>query len=371
MKRLKVLHVLAEIKPSGAEMMLLTALQRFRESGIDMILLATGENKGSIAGRFEAAGCEVLHFPFSYSISYFYRIWKLFLSARWDVIHLHTERANFYFGLMAVLARKPVLRTVHNVFSFKGLLRWRRGLQRRLLEWLGLRHVAIGPSVLENETTRFGIKPALVLNWYDDDRFRPMSDEQREKERCLLGVDLDRQLVVVSVGNCSDIKNHKSILNALALIHPSERPLYLHAGLEDSENSERLLAQELGLNLESEVRFLGAVSDIPRLLCVADVYVMPSLFEGMSIASIEALASGVLLLLSDVPGLRDLRENYKGIIYCDPSPESIAASLRQLVHMSPEQRRLAVEGQAASARQRFGIGQGVRGYTELYRGIAT
>ena len=368
MKRLKVLHVLAEIKPSGAEMMLLTALQGFRTSGVDVVLLATGENRGVVADQFESAGCEVLHFPFSYTVGYFYRIWRLFLGSRWDVIHLHTERANFYLGLMAILARKPVVRTIHNVFRFEGSLRWRRSIQRRILQWMGLRHVAIGPSVMQNEVSRFGINPALVSNWYDDKRFRPMSDEQRKIERRKLGIDSDRQFVAVTVGNCSDIKNHKSILHALALMHPDERPLYLHAGLEDPDGSERLLARELGLNLQSEVRFLGAVGDVPKLLCAADVYVMPSLFEGMSIASIEALACGLLLLLGDVPGLRDLKRDYPGIIYCDTNPESIAASIRKAMNMSLDARKLAVEGQADSARRRFGVDQGVLGYTELYRG---
>ena len=367
MKPLNVLHVLNEIKPSGAEMMLLTALPRFKASGANLFLLATGEDKGIVAPRFEAAGCEVLHLPFAYSVGYFYRVWQLFRQKRWDVIHLHTERANFYLGMVALATRKPVLRTIHNVFSFDGWLRFRRGLQRRILEMFGLRHVAIGASVLGNERSRFGIRPALVPNWYDDVKFQPASPAQRQHARSTLRIESDRRFVIVSVGNCSDVKNHKNLLRAMALLPAAERPLYLHAGIEDSQASERSLAVELGLDTQSEVRFLGAVSDVPALLHAADAFVMPSLFEGMSIASIEALGSGLQAVLSDVPGLRDLRDEFPGIIYCEPIPESIASALTLAMQQPAEVRERAASGQAVLARERFGVEQGVQGYVRLYR----
>ena len=364
MKSINVLHVLNEIQPSGAEMMLLTALPTFRALGVNLTLLATGKNRGTIAHRFESLGVEVLHLPFSFTPRYFFDVWKLFRQPRWDAIHLHSERATFYFGLAAFAARKPTVRTVHNVFRFDGFLKWRRSSQRRALEWLGVRHVAIGTSVLENEQQRFRIHPVLISNWFDDKRFRPASAGERENARSSFGIAGEDRFVVVSVGNCSDTKNHKSLLRALALLEPERRPLYLHAGIEDADRSERALVAELGLG--ADVVFLGPISDVPTLLHAADAFVMPSLFEGMSIAALEAVGSGVPCILSDVRGLCDLRAWFPGVIYCQTDAPSIAQALTKAMSLSPAARADLVAGQAAQASERFGIDQGASGYSRLY-----
>ena len=364
MKSFNVLHVLNEIQPSGAEMMLLAALQRFREAGADVALLATGAKKGVIASRFEEKTVKVLHLPFSFTPRYFFRVWRLFRETTWDVIHLHSERATFYYALAALAARKPVVRTVHNVFRFDGHLKWRRRLQRQILERLGVRHVAIGASVLQNERSRFGIHPVLVSNWFDDNRFRVATAAVREEARLLFGLSAKARFVIASVGNCSETKNHQSLINALALLQPADRPLYLHAGIEDPLESERKLVEKLGLR--SDVHFLGPVGNVPALLSAADAFVMPSLFEGMSIAAIEAVGSGLLCVLSDVPGLCDLKEEFPQIIYCGTDAASIADALVRATRVSDDQRARIAELQTSKARSMFGIEQGVQGYLRVY-----
>lgn len=364
MKPLRVLHVLGEIKPSGAEVMLLGALPRFRSAGVEPALLATGTVKGEFAARFEGAGCEVLHLPFRPAPAYFWRVVRLLRDPRWNVIHLHTERANFYFGLAALATGKIVIRTVHNVFSFEGALRRRRALQRRALEALGLRHVAIGPSVLANETSRFGIKPEVVDNWFDEAAFTlPTADERLEARRAF-GVEPDR-FVIASVGNCSDVKNHKSLLHALAEIPPARRPMYLHAGIEEPGAPERQLATELGL--DDDVRFLGAVGDVPHVLHAADAFVMPSHYEGFGVAAVEALATGLPAVFADVPGLCDFKTRFADIAYCEPTMESIATALQRLMDLPGAKRARIARSQSESARKYYGTERGVLEYVRLYR----
>ena len=364
MKALRVLHVLGEIKPSGAEVMLLAALPGFRSAGVEPALLSTGAVKGVLAERFEATGCEVLHLPFRRAPAYFWRAYRLLRDPRWNVIHLHTERANFYFGLVALATGKTVIRTVHNVFSFEGGLRRRRALQRRALEALGLRHVAIGPSVLANETSRFGIRPAVVDNWFDEASFTPATADEQLEARRTFGVDPGR-FVIASVGNCSDVKNHKSLLHALAQLAPERRPMYLHAGIEEPDEPERRLATELGL--DGDVRFLGAVGDVPRLLHAADAFVMPSLYEGFGVAAVEALASGLPTVFADVPGLCDFKSRFADIAYCEPTAESIAAALQRLMGLPSAERARIARTQADSARRHYGIERGVQEYVRIYR----
>jgi len=364
-KPLRVLHVLSELKPSGAETMLVAAAPLFRAEGIMLDVLSTGATTGPYAKRFEAAGYRLHHIPFSRSPGFFLKVRRLMQAGRYDVIHLHVEAANFWYGLVARSVRPPVvLRTVHNAFAFSGNLQWRRGMQRRLLHRLGVRHVSISASVRDTELCHYRLPTTLVWNWYDSMRFTATSPEARQAARA--GFELGEQdFVIASIGNCSQVKNHTAIIQAMALLPAEQRPVYLHAGIEEPGEPERELARQLGI--ADRVRFVGGVGDVLPLLQAADAYVMPSLFEGFGIAAIEALATGLPALFSDVAGLRDFRDVFPHLVYTGTSAEDVAAGLQALMHLPAAHKREIQQRYPAMARQRFGMERGAQEYLALYR----
>jgi glycosyltransferase involved in cell wall biosynthesis len=267
---------------------------------------------------------------------------------------------------VALLARPGrVVKTIHNNFEFKGGLRLRRAVQRRILHLLGIAHIAIGPSVQENELSNFGLKTHLVPNWYDDKRFLPVTDSARSQARSNLGI-LPHETVIVTVGNCSKIKNHESLLHALALLSKASRPIYLHVGNEEHGQPERKLANELGIG--DCIRFMGSLTDIRPALEASDIFVMPSLFEGFSIAALEALAMGLPAIFTDVPGLRDFRADYNGICYASPDATSLRDALAELLAECQEVRLLRAKAYPEVSRLLYGVSHGVAGYLEVYRG---
>lgn len=368
---LSVLHLLGELRPSGAETMLVSAAAAFRAAGVRAAVLATGATPGPFAGEMARAGYEVLHLPFRRHPLFFVRLAALLRQHRCDVVHVHTEAASFWKGLAALApgGRRAVLRTVHNNFPFEGRLARARGWQRRLLARLGVQHVSISPSVRDNEATRFGLATTLIPNWYDSRRFRPASAAERDTARHALGVAPGTRLVL-SVGNCSPIKNHTSVLHALAGLPAGagDDVQYWHAGQEDEGHSEQALAARLGV--QSRVRFLGPQRDVLALLHAADAFVMPSHFEGMSIAAIEALACGLPCVMSHVPGLRDFEAAFPQVIYTGTDAPSVRAGLLQALALDPAERTARGLEQAAQAHRLHSIDTGVQAYTAEYRRLA-
>jgi glycosyltransferase involved in cell wall biosynthesis len=363
---LRVLHVLGELKPSGAETMLVAAAPLFRCNGVDAEVLSVGATTGPYAEQFEAAGYRVHHIPFSRSPDFFWQERRLMEAGRYDVIHLHCEGANFWHGLTAWSVRPPVLlRTIHNAFAFTGNLQWRRGMQRRLLHRLGVRHVAISASVRATELKHYQLPTTLVWNWYDSARFRATSAAERSAARAGFGVQ-EGDFVIASVGNCSKVKNHSAIIEALALLPDEHRPLYLHAGIEESTQPERQLASRLGM--ADRIRFLGPLKNILPTLQAADAFVMPSLYEGFGIAAIEALGTGLPALFTDVAGLKDFRADFPGIVYTDTASAAVVGGLRQLMSMSRIEREAIRQRHPETARRLFGVERGVEEYLSLYRG---
>lgn len=342
------------------------AAPMFAAEGVEAEIVATGAELGIYAPQLAQAGYKLHHIPFSKSPGFFIKLYRLMRAGRYDVFHLHTERANFWIGLVA-LAQRPrrVLQTIHTSFAFRGNLRLRRKVQRRILQALGLVHVSISPSVQKTEIIHYGLKTHLVPNWYNSDRFLAPTESERQQARDAFGLALGES-VIVTVGNCSKIKNHAALLEALAQLPKESRPLYLHVGIEEPDRPEQKLAQRLGI--ADRVRFLGALPDVRPALYAADIFVMPSFFEGFGIAAVEALATGLPAIFTDVAGLRDFRSEYEGLCYTEPGASSLHTALTGLLAEASDQRRARALNYPTISRRLYGIARGVSGYLEIYRG---
>jgi glycosyltransferase involved in cell wall biosynthesis len=367
-RSVRVLQILGELRPSGAEVMLAAAAEFFEAHGVSIDVLSTGDQVGRAAGQLAEAGCRVHHLPFRKHPSFFWGLWRLCRN-RYDAIHIHTERGGFWVGLTALSAGAGVvLRSIHSTYDFSGFLRVRRAAQRRILEALGVRHVAISESVRRTELQRFGLRTELIPNWFDTARFIPPSDETRRACRAALGLEGDR-FVVATVGNCSPIKNHQELIRALSLIPPDERPVYLHVGEEEDASTERELVERLGL--EPTTRFLGPLDDVRPVLYASDGFAMPSVKEGFGIAALEAIATGLPAVLCDVPGLSDLRLHFDGLIYCSPTADSLQKALRSLSRMPLAERRSLASRNSDAAQTRYSLERGALQYIAIYVGQRT
>lgn len=144
----------------------------------------------------------------------------------------------------------------------------------------------------------------------DVERFRNVEID-REAKRQELGL-RDGDVMLLSVGELNENKNHKVVVEALGEIGESKRSSlhYFIAGKDAGQHDALVkLAQERSVKLH----LLDFRTDIPELLKVADVFLLPSLREGLNVGLMEAMASGLPCLVSDIRGNRDLitsQENY-------------------------------------------------------------
>ncbi len=361
---LRVAHVLNALRPSGAETMLVSAAPLWSAMGIAGEVIATGAEPGPFAAELSRAGFGVHHVPVGKSPADLWRFRRFLRDAGIDLVHQHAEGRGYWLSLAARSAGLPVLRTVHNNFPFSGNLRLRRTWQRRHARALGVRFVAIAPGVVENERQRFGNECELIWNWLDLSRFTPVSVPERQEARARRGIAAQR-IVLASVGNCSEVKNHGAVISAMAKLSPRWDLHYLHAGVEDAAGSERRLAQELGL--ADRVSFAGWTRDVRDLLAAADAFVMPSRFEGLGNAALEALAMGLPALLADVPGLRDLRTLFPSIRYFAPDADALAASIDAWLSSGRGPAATPIAEQVDTCRRQFGAERGAAQYARLYR----
>jgi glycosyltransferase involved in cell wall biosynthesis len=328
-------------------------------------VLALGEQPCPFAPVLRQAGYAVHHRPFVPDLGFLLAFARLLRTEGVDVLHLHAERASFWLALAARLAGVPrIVRTVHGNFLFEGWLRRRRGVSRALTRLLGTHQVTISDAVSATERQRFGNPSEVIPNWFDSARLRVADGAARQAARTRLGLAPD-DFVLVTVGNCAPVKNHDSLIEALAGLRDDPRWIYLHVGCEQPGEPERALAARLGI--APRVRFFGLLPDVSEVLAAADLYVMPSHREGLGVAALEAIGSGVPTLLGDVPGLRELAAQFPSVRRCAVDA-SLAAAVREILAGDRDHARQRAANDAAQAHERFGIERGVAAYARAYAG---
>jgi glycosyltransferase involved in cell wall biosynthesis len=177
-----------------------------------------------------------------------------------------------------------------------------------------------------------------------------------------------RAPVALVVGLLNPAKGQDLLLDAL--LEPGLASLHVAlAGHGELEPALRARVSRLGL--DGRVRFLGFRTDVPRLLAAADFLVLPSRWEGMPYAVLEAMASAKAVVATPVDGARDLVEpGVTGELASEIAPRALAAAVRaQLERSAPER---AAQGAAARARllARHTESAMVLGTVSVYREVA-
>lgn len=154
---------------------------------------------------------------------------------------------------------------------------------------------------------------------------------RRDEYRSKLGIKPD-DLLLISIGDLNKNKNHISMIKALSLIN-NRNLHYVICG--EGEYREKILDMAAKLGLNKRVHLLGYRSDVKELLLSSDIFLLPSYREGLSRSVIEAMASGLPCIVSDIRGNRDLIIDSEGGFLCNPNKISeFSSKINQLANDS-------------------------------------
>ena len=282
-----------------------------------------------------------------------------------DLIHCHTPVGALLTRLAAGKARQKgtkVIYTAHGFHFFKGapVLNW---LVYFPAEWLCgfLTDVLITINREDYDFAQKHIHAGKVCYvpgvGVDMDRFGGSRETAREK----LGIG-EEEFVLLSVGEMTENKNHRLALQALALL--PEKPIrYVLVGR--GERMEELQAQARELGIADRVIFTGYRNDVSELYPAADAFFFPSFREGLSVALMEAMASGLPAIVGKIRGNTDLIDDGVEGVYMPLTPEGAAEAIRKLYDDPALRTRL---GKAAREKvRRFSAPEVRKSMREIYR----
>lgn len=366
---MRVVHVLNELKPSGAETMLRSASRHFARRGVEAVVITTGSNPGCYAPDLREAGYEIVHVPFGRTLNFAIEMLRVLRATHPDVVHVHTERAYWAYIILARLAGvRSTVRTVHHIFGFGGRLRWRKRFERWFARrLLGANFVTNSLSNQRNESVRFGNPALLIPNWYDEARYVPPTSAERVTARAELGIGAST-FVVVSLGGNWPYKNYRAIVDALEILQKGgmDDVAYLQIGPDESGEVKRAANQA---HMGDKVTACGTVPDPVKYLYAGNAYIMPSIEEGFGIAAVEAMATQLYPILADVRALNDLRSYGVDACWVKPSASELASAMVTCMRRPRRQLVEAVTRNSEIVRANFSTSVGAVDYLSLYRSL--
>lgn len=340
---MKILHILYELKYSGAEVMYVAAAPIFKELGCELAVINSAKKLGEYAPSFENAGFKVYHLPYPKGllkrINYYRKLRLLIKREKYDVLHIHNSAMKWGGAVCAWSAGIKSVYTFHNVFKSN----WYSYFYHIWLRWsakylFGCTFQTIGESVYWNEKKHYLNDTVKVYNWYNNLRFVPAIPGEREMFRKGLEISKDA-LTIISVGGCSPIKRHNEIVIAFTeILRKYPDAIYLHLGEGVSLEEEKALAKEL--NIKENIRFCGNQKDVRKYLISSDMYIMSSQHEGVPITTIECMGCKVPAILYDVPGLRDFNKEKECSLLIPEDSHILAQSVMELYENKEKQTEL-------------------------------
>ncbi len=338
---MKVIHILDELKFSGAEIMYVDAAPIFQQLGCDLSVISTNNKLGTFAPFFKKAGYQVYHKPYPNSIirriRYIYNLIVFLKKNQYQVVHIHHKM--WAMALCAWMAGCRSVYTYHSVFFSRTIsYRYHRFLRWSTKNIFHCKFQSISDSVYEHEKKYYKNETIKVYNWYNNHRFYPAQGEEKNMARTELNI-AKEALVLVSIGGCSQIKRHWEIINSLTkIIEKYPNTIYLHLGEGSVLPDEQNLVKSL--QLSHIVRFCGNQVNVRKYLVAADIYIMTSKVEGISLTTIEAMACNVPAVLYDVPGLRDFNKETECAQLVEENHNQLAEKIIRLYEDKNRQKTL-------------------------------
>ena len=258
---------------------------------------------------------------------------------RYDVVHFHTSRAHSMaplargFGSTLVVTRRMDYRP-NRVFA--------PYLFNRAVDGV----VAISGGVADSLAAA-GVDRArvtVVHSGVDCERFRPPTSDERADARGALGIS-DTDFVISAVGALEQRKGHRYLIEAIGAIAASGRFKCFIAG---QGSIHKVLQGEIAVIRGLErIKLLGRIDDPRELLWASDVFAMPSLKEGLGVAALEAMASALPVVASEVGGLREVLEDGRsGIVVPPANAGAIAAAIRRLAESAELRSQMSAAARA-------------------------
>lgn len=327
---MKILQVINSLGTGGAEKLLLETIPLYNRAGISMDILLLWDNDLPFVEELKKLNCcRIITLKHSanpkhtYSLSHIVKLGRHIRN--YDLVHVHLFPALYYVALAKYFGRVKIklVFTEHNTSNKRMSNKWLKPVEK----WMYRQYDAliyITKEIRDIYSDYRGNKTVTKVIHNGVDISKIKNADPLAKEKVCPGLPSSDR-VIIQVAAFRVQKDQATLIKAMEHL-PANFKLWL-VGEGATENSCKQLVKELGL--AGRVLFLGQRMDVSSLIKTADYVVLSSKYEGLSLSSIEGMASGKPFLASDVPGLHEIVDN-AGILFPFGNASALAAKIMEL-----------------------------------------
>ena len=353
---MRIVQIIPTFGVGGAETMCEGLCRQLQKDGHEVFAVSLSGDRTMITDRMEQAGIPLFYLDKALGSGFqcVGQLKKLLRELHPQVIHTHLHALKY-----AALASRniPIVHTVHNQAAQEAVF-----LDQQIGKYLFRRGkaqpVALTREVQQSVAELYGLPEAkipVITNGIDLSRCGEKSDYA-----------LHYPVELLHVGRFFPQKNHAAILGAAALLKKRGINARIHCyGDGPLLEQTRRAAQEQGL--AGQVLFEGVTSDVFTPMSQADLFILPSRWEGMPMTIIEAMGTGLSVIASRVGGVPDMVTDGESGLLIEPTAEALAAAIEKLVRN--EALRQSLGKKAREEAQRFSLPAMARGYEALYASV--
>lgn len=365
--RIKVMHVTHDLHIGGLQRVVVDLATRLDPARYAASVCSLRDG-GPLEEELQSAGIQVFHLPRTPGRTDYFSFWKLsrvLRQSRPDILHTHNTQPLLDGAVAAKLAGIPVVIHTDHARLYPDKRRYM--LAERILSRCVEQVVAVSESTKEDLVRYERIDPArirVIPNGIAPGRVLSVDERVGKRRELDLG---DACGPILGLGvRLSEQKGITFLLQAMREV-ATEFPhvVLLLAGEGPLEKPLRVAAESLGL--AARVRFLGPRLDMREILQILDLYVLPSVWEGLPLVLLEAMWAGLPLVVTNVGGTSQaVIDGVNGFLVKSRDPMALAAAICSVLGNE----RLREDFGKASSRlyqERFAVGMMVQAYEELYQ----
>lgn len=318
-----VLHVITSLYTGGAEKLMVDLLPRLRNRDLEVELAVFDGARTPFFEQLEALEVKIHAFPVDsnvYNPLHIFRLYRLMRHS--DIVHTHNTSPQLFAAIANLFVGARLVTTEHNTTNRRRDKAFLKPFDRWMYRQYN-RIICISEQAETNLTNYLPeVKPKVctIFNGIDVQHFICDKPETYFAD--------DSTVRVTMVAAFREQKDHKTLIRAMALLPDSYRLQLAGGGSTELVSDCQKLAAEL--KISERVSFLGVCNDVPRLLASSAVVVLSSHYEGLSLSSLEGMASGRPFIASDVDGLHEIVEGY-GLLVPPEDPKALADTIRWVV----------------------------------------
>ena len=320
---MRIMQVIPELCFGGAETMCTNLSIELKKMGHEVVLVSLYTYKSDITDRLIKNGIQIVYLDkkAGLNLGIIKKLMRVMKEFNPDVVHTHLYAAKYAHIAATLTHVNTRIHTVHTVAMKDG-----GSIERRITKFI-IKHMNVIPVSLSSIVQKtvvdeYGIrteKTPVIFNGVPLDCCRKIKQYK------------DRATRFVHIGRFSEAKNHLALIEAFIIAHQKEDciELFFYGEGEKRDECVKLVNDH---NADGYIHFCGVTGDIYSVLEQADVFILPSLWEGVPMTLIEAMGTALPIITTPVGGIVDMLEDGKEAVFTGTDSKSIADSISMVVN---------------------------------------